>query len=1036
MQMSAYWYWISGNVSKEGIIRDLESMKEVGINRAFIGNIGLPENEAPPGPVKLFSDEWWELTHTALKKAGELGIDIGMFNCPGWSQAGGPWIEAGESMRYLATTRTRVKGGSTVTATLPRNEGPWQDVKVVAFPYKGEDELVLDSNNASFSSIPALSGIERMFDRNPETGVSFDGGGRILVDIASKEEFVLRSLSVYPAERPIRANAEMQVQENGGYRTVASFEINRTNPNTEVGFEPYAPVVISVPETAGKNFRFVLSGINGGAGITELELSSVPRVERYPEKTLAKMFQEPLPCWHEYMWGEQPDATDGHLTINPNEIIDLTAMMDGDRLTWNAPDGEWVVLRTGMVPTGVMNAQAAPEGLGLEVDKLTSRYLQKHFDSFLGEIMRRIPAEDRKTLKVVVADSYERGGQNFTDTFFEDFREHFGYDAEPFLPVYSGYVVGNRDLSDRFLWDLRRFVADKISYEHIAGMRKVANQNGLTLWLENYGHWGFPGEFLQYGGQSDEISGEFWSEGTLGDIENRAATSCGHIYGKQKISAESFTCGFYAYSRYPATMKQRGDLFFSEGINNSLLHVFISQHADAVPPGMNAPFGNEFNRLNTWYPHLDLFTDYLKRVNYMLQQGLNIADVAYFIGEDAPKMTGVTDPPMPAGYQFDYINSEVILESMSIRDGKWTLPHGTQYSLLVLPKQTTMRPELVEKLEKLVREGGMLLGPAPERSPSLEGYPEADRRVAETASRMWEGVGNGSCYAQYGKGIVMSGLTAAEALELAGCIADCAVPEDIPVLYGHRQDGARHIYFLTNQSDRKVSFNATFRVTGMQPELWNPVDGDIRPLPEYTTGVSTTTVPLKLAPNESTFIVFTGKQSNRITGENYPKMETVTDLSTDWELTFNPEMRGPAGPVGMETLTDLSTHSDEKIKYYSGIVIYSKTFELGQLPEDEEIWLDVTKLSAMGKVYINGIYAGGLWTYPYCLNVTDYLRQGENRLDIEVTTTWVNRLIGDSKLPVAERKTHTPNNPYGPDSPLHPSGITGSAALRSVAYIR
>ena len=261
----------------------------------------------------------------------------------------------------------------------------------------------------------------------------------------------------------------------------------------------------------------------------------------------------------------------------------------------------------------------------------------------------------------------------------------------------------------------------------------MSHKYGLTTWLENYGHWGFPGEFLQYGGQSDEIGGEFWSEGSLGDIENRAASSCGHIYGKNKISAESFTAGGGGYHRYPAMMKQRGDRFFTEGINNTLLHLYISQPYEDREPGVNATFGNEFNRKNTWFPQLDLFIKYVKRVNFMLQQGLNVADAAYFIGEDTPKMTGVTDPALPKGYQFDYINAEVIERDMTVANGLLTLPHGTQYRILVLPKLETMRPQLLDKIARLIEQGAVVLGPAPRRSPS---YEELSRcRTGRSAAR-------------------------------------------------------------------------------------------------------------------------------------------------------------------------------------------------------------------------------------------------------------------------------------------------------------
>ena len=331
-------------------------------------------------------------------------------------------------------------------------------------------------------------------------------------------------------------------------------------------------------------------------------------------------------------------------------------------------------------------------------------------------------------------------------------------------------------------------------------------------------------------------------------------------------------------------MKQRGDRFFAEGINNSLLHVNISQPSDTLP-GMNAWFGNEFNRNNTWFKQIDLFTSYLKRCNYMLQQGLNVADAAYFIGEDAPKMTGITDPALPRGYQFDYINGEVLLDRMTVRDGKWTLPHGTQYRILVLPKLETMRPELLERLKTLVAEGGVILGPAPRRSPSLEGYPHADEKVADMAAELWKGIdGKNVKAARYGKGTVLSGMDMTEALAYIGCGPDFSTDIPVHVDYGHRTTDGREIYFISNQTPERVVFNGTFRATGLVPELWNAIDGSIRLLPEYTADNKTTTIPLVLEPLKAP-----SSYSERVRRQKPARTFRAshpTDLDGAWQIGF------------------------------------------------------------------------------------------------------------------------------------------------------
>ncbi len=747
VQTSVYWYWISGNISEEGVKKDLYSMKEAGINRAFIGNIGLEGIHTPYKTVPFYSEEWWKILHAALKTATELGIEIGIFNSPGWSQSGGPWVKPEQAMRYLASVKAEVSGGKQVEVVLAKPDKDFQDVRVIAFPSVEKKATRLSAANTKVTSAMSLQNLNHLVDGNKETVMLFTEKSEkpVAIDFRTDQPFTLRSLQIFPARQPIQTNARLLVKENGGYRMLSEFKIDRFNANLNVGFDPYAPVVISVPETTASEFRLELANTASGMGLGEVEFLSLPAVERYPEKTLAKMFQTPLPYWHEYQWPVQPEVGDPSLVIDPGKVLDISAFLQGDRLVWKAPAGEWTILRTGMLPTGVTNSPADPEATGLEIDKMSRKHVEAHFEAFMGEIYRRIPAEDRACWKVVVQDSYETGGQNFTDDFLSEFQARYGYDPLPFLPAYEGYVVGSEDRSDRFLWDLRRLIADKVAYDYVGGLREVCHKYGLTTWLENYGHWGFPGEFLQYGGQSDEIGGEFWSFGDLGNIENRAASSCGHIYGKQKISAESFTSGGTPFSCYPAMMKQRGDRFFTEGINNTLLHVYISQPSEEREPGMNAWFSSEFNRLNTWYPQMDLFTSYLKRVNYMLQQGLNIADVAYFIGEDAPKMTGIVDPELPKGYQFDYINAEVIERDLFVKDGLLTLPHGTQYRILVLPKLETMRPELLAKIKKLIEDGAVVLGPAPKRSPSGESFPTADRQVEKVGRRIMVRSGRAKC---------------------------------------------------------------------------------------------------------------------------------------------------------------------------------------------------------------------------------------------------------------------------------------------------
>jgi hypothetical protein len=1011
IRIGVYWYWINDNISNEAVIKDLQAMKAAGITRAYIGNIG-DQSYPPQGKVRILTDEWMEVMHTALKTATELGIEMGIFNCPGWSQSGGPWITPDRSMRYLATSEVRVTGPAKITQQLPvPNEFPdFKDVKVVAMPVDsdyGQNLLYLPEARMTFATSSPDNGSST--EESHEVSGKFSlptGQGTLTLTLPT--EYTVRSLKIYTCGRT-RVTAELRIKEGADNRTIKQFLIDRTNPKIEVGFDPYAPIVIALPELRSSEYTIVFSDGIKNSCIKEIVLSGTPIIERYPEKTLAKMFQSPLPYWHEYMWDAQPEIKSPTTTVaRPEQVVDLTEHLSADgTLSWDVPEGEWLILRTGMTTTGITNGPTTPEGTGLEVDKMSKQHIAYHFDEYLGRIIERVPPEDRATWKFVVEDSYERGGQNFTDGFLDDFKARYGYDPVPYLPVYSGHIVGSPEMSDRFLWDIRRLIADKIAYDYVGGLREISNLHGLVTWLQNYGHWGFPGEFLQYGGQSDHISGEFWSEGELGNIENRAASSCAHIYGKPTVSAESFTCGGNAYGRYPEVMKRRGDWSFTEGINNTLLHLYIQQAHEDSYPGIDANFGNEFNRKNTWFKHIDLFITYLRRCNFMLQQGLNVADAAYFIGEDVPKMTGIRNPELPKGYSFDYINAEVILRDLTVKDGRLTLPHGTSYRVLVLPPLETMRPEVLRKIEQLVSAGAVVVGNPPSRSPSLQDYPTADSIVSATAKKIWGDPSEKQ--RSYGKGTIFTGVNMQEVFDLLKVSPDCHTEDNIPILYNHRTLDGKDIYFITNQSEQALKTTVSFRVTDMQPELWDATTGSIRPLPTFDKSGDMTSIPIQLESLESAFIVFRSKgRSTDASGSNYPTLEQLTEIKSPWQVTFDSDsIRRGAGTVTFDRLIDWSHHDNEQIRYYSGSAVYKNTLTITDLPSDRRLYLDLGKVYVTAKVTVNGKYVGGIWTTPYRIDVTDYLQSGDNTIEIEVINTWVNRIIGDYQLPPEQRKVTT-----------------------------
>jgi hypothetical protein len=1033
IQTSVYWYWLSGNVSKEGVIKDLEAMKKVGINRAFIGDIGL--NDVPYGKVKFLSDEWWDILHTALKMATRLNIKIGLFNGPGWSQSGGPWVKPTQTMRYLTSSQIMVKGPVLFNKPLAKPQLNFQDVKTLAYPVPADYDADISQLNPTFSSQPFIDSLANLMDNNEATGIHFKQGQKLSLDINTQTPYTVRSVTVSTLHQAVYLEGDIQAKINNEYVTVKHFIIDRRSPALNFGFLPWARSVISIPATTSASFRLLLTNISANSGISEVKLSSTAMIDSYMEKTLAKAWQTEDLIWDAYLWPTQPNEPSNYV-IDPAKVVDVSKYMSADgMLNWTVPPGNWIIERTGMTPTNVHNGPATPEATGFETDKMSKEHIKEHFDAYVGQVLKRIPPEDRKTFTVVVADSYETGSQNWTDLLIPEFKNKFGYDPTPYIPVLQGKIVGSADLSDRFLWDLRRLIADDAAFNYVGGLREVSHKHGLTTWLEPYGYFGFPAEFLQYGGQSDEVAGEFWLDGRLGTLENRAAASAAHIYGKIKVSAESFTSAGAAWRSHPASLKARCDRFFTDGINNTLLHVFIHQPENEPKPGISAWFGTEFNRGNTWFFDMDIFVKYLKRCNLMLQQGRYVADAAYFIGEDAPKIMGITNPELPKGYSFDYINGDVIKGSLTVKNGKLTLLNGITYSILVLPKQKTIRPELLAKIKELVQNGAVILGPKPERSPSLQGYPQADQQVKSIADELWGNAdGIKTKVNHYGKGLVINGMDMQDALNLIKVIPDFNATGNYAPLFIHRQlkDGA--IYFISNQKNETTNINATFRISGKKPELWDAVTGSVRDLPTYHQTGTTTSLPIRLAANESAFIVFRkdDARSNN-TKPNYPIVEKSINIAKPWTVTFDSKMRGPERSMIFNTLTDWSVSANDSIKYYSGKAFYHNTFPISKIEKGVTYMIDLGVVKDIAKISLNGIDLGGCWTPPYQVDITKALKPGENKLEIKVVNTWVNRLLGDALLPAGQRKTTVV---LGPDqgAGLESSGLLGPVKINLLKY--
>jgi hypothetical protein len=1076
-----YWYWLDGYVSKEGITKDLEAMRDVGIGGAYIGIIGgqsgQPHN--PQAPADL-SDAWWDLIIHAVREGTRTGVDIGLFNGPGWSQSGGPWVKPEQSMRYLANTEIRVSGPKKVREKLPAPEGAFQQVAVLAYPAPQGDAAAMPI---------------RAREKNA-------------VHFESAEPFTARSLTLHPA-RALGALAELHASDDGKeFRLIKKFEALRHNQMLGVGPVALAPVTVTFPAVTARYFRLDIrqnpatphgtQPVGWGSFpldfsvdpcLREVVLSPAARIDSWADKSLLKMFQGPVPPHDYYSWPLSQEPEESGLALASNKVIDLTAKVAADgTLEWDVPAGEWVIQRSGMLPTQVTNVPATPATTGLEVDKMNRTALKAHFDAYVGEVLRRTTPAERKSFTHVIADSYETGPQNWTEGFEKDFQQHYGYDPRPFLPVLTGRVVESAAASDRFLWDLRRLVAEKIARDYVGGLRELCHQQGLKLWLENYGHWGFPSEFLYYGGQSDEVGGEFWVGQSVKNGEIRAASSAAHIYGLRDVWSEAYTGGPNMRNT-PRDLKAQGDESFCEGVSQFVLHVNIHQPDPAKRPGMAAWFGTEFNRHNTWFAESKSWIDYLRRSTVLLRDGYSAADVAYFIGEDAPKMKGMRQPEIPAGYDWDFVNSDVLLNRFQVKDRKLVLPEGTSYHILVLPDYPTMRPELLAKISEFVAAGVTVVGKAPERSPSQERQPAADERVRQLAGPLWES----------GKIAPVDEL----APVLARLKVSPAVEAPAEIGWKQRRSATSDTYFLCNPTASPRRVVASFRDHRPHASLWHADTGRIevaRPRLENGRAV----LDLDFDPSGSVFVVFSDKApanamaagarkpvrpsgkleitraayealsgagSGDVTGQVRAALRDggleisahPDDLGGDpayghvkqlkVEYVFNgkpgtaitpeggrlvlppfPELAGPwqvefpSRRVTFDTLISWTDHPEQDIRFHSGSATYSTRFSLSNLKSP--IHLDLGRVESLATVTVNGTEFPTLWKSPYQLDITPALRQGRNELKVRVTNAWNNRLVGDAQGPPEQRGTWSSSNVIGAGQPLLPAGLLGPVTLR------
>jgi hypothetical protein len=539
-------------------------------------------------------------------------------------------------------------------------------------------------------------------------------------------------------------------------------------------------------------------------------------------------------------------------------IVDISDKMDAQgKLTWDVPAGKWTILRIGHTLTGVVNAPAPKSGEGLECDKLSREAYDAFWAGFMAKLIDDVGPEAGKALAYTHIDSWENGSQNWTPKMREEFKKRRGYDMLPWLSVITGHVVGSVEQSERFLWDLRKTIAELNNENYAGRAAELAHQHGMKLSIEAYGSGLF--DDISYGGIADMPMGEFWiGGGAMETLKNMS--SAGHVYGRNVIGAEAFTAvtEVAKWMNTPYSIKALGDTAFCEGINRFVFHRYAMQPwLDRVPGMTMGPWGIHYERTETWWEQTGPWHDYLARCNYLLRQGLYVADICYVQTEDAPN--GLAYGPRTA-YAFDACSSEAVLTRMKVEDGRLVLPDGMSYRVLVLTPSETMTPAMLGKIKELVENGATVIGSRPQKSPSLTNYPNCDSEVSRLADQLWADCdGNGVKEHRLGKGRVICGKTPEAVQAEIGVAPDFQsdITAQTPTSrYIHRTADGTDVYFVSNSSPRAVDTDCVFRVTGKHPELWHPDTGRIEPVAIYEQIKGGTRIPLRLDRSGSVFVVF------------------------------------------------------------------------------------------------------------------------------------------------------------------------------------
>lgn len=1052
-----WWHWMNGNITKDGIRKDLEWMHRAGIGGFQNFDAALETPQIVPTRLIYMTPEWKEAFALATHLADSLKLEMAIAGSPGWSESGGAWVPVEDGMKKIVWTETRVSSGATnfKLPQAPASSGTFQNMRSSDELSNQEHPLPTLYKDVAVIAYPLAVVTPSIFDLHP--AVTSSGGSFSLTELGdgdlSKEtvlpadtvagfgwiKFSFQELVTIQAVTIMGGGDRGFMNANGDLKESRWLEVSDDGTNfRKVITMPAGDVLqqtFSFPPVSGRYFRASFRNLPGnrqdpypGTPIAELLLHTMSRVNRFEDKSAFA----PSP-------GMLYQSVDVHSNgVSPSQVIDLTSKLrENGTLDWTVPSGKWCILRFGYTVMGTTNHPATPEATGFEVDKMDPVAIKKYFTHYLDMYQNATGGlmGDKGGLQFMVTDSWECGAQNWTQNMPQEFQKRRGYSMLPWMPVLAGYIVQSGDASDRFLFDFRKTIAEMTSEYHYDGLTDILKTYGMKRYSESHESGrALIADGMDVKRRSAVPMAAMWmphpyfnnNDLTSYEADIRESASVAHIYGQNLVAAESLTTfgyGGYAWKYSPENLKPVADLELASGLNRFVIHCSPHQPVDDKFPGLGlGPFGQWFDRHETWAEQARAWTDYLSRSSYLLQQGKFVADIVYYYGEDdnITSLFKTRLPDIPEGYNFDFINSHALLHLLSVKNGKLVTPSGMSYRMLVIDSNARSIPMAVlEKLRDLVKGGAVIVGVKPEHAAGLQ---DDEAKFQKIIAEVFES----------GNPKVLTGISTVDALKRLAIEADFSYtkPSDSTrLLYVHRTLANTEIYWVNSRNANAQTLTASFRVTGKVPRIWHAETGKSEPA-SYSVEKDRTSVTLNLSPNDAVFVIFEGKSKQKTYLVPAKKEITKAVVEGSWVVEFQKD-RGAPDKATLPKLTSLTDNSDPGIKYFSGTASYSKIINIQKdwIVPGSPLLLDLGSVKNLAEVIVNGKSLGIAWKKPFVVDIASAVKPGDNSFEIRVTNLWANRLIGDQQPGVTKKITYTTVPFYGARSSLVPSGLLGPVRI-------